>query len=115
MLAAKEPVPKIAKVVKVSQTTVERVRPEYRAVTFEAALDRLEKDDVLPEIEYKRADRRAREVDTYGVPPICEGSLTYRHAERGATEPELGFRGYGVRVYPFETDEEWEGEGGARQ
>jgi hypothetical protein len=79
MLAANEPVAKIVKAVKVSQTTVERVRADYRAVTFEAALDRLDKGDYLPDIEYKRAEIRARivppDVRTAIIAGIIEAKL----------------------------------------
>ena len=63
----------IAETVKVSQTTVERVRADYNAITLQNELSRLAPDDSLADIEYKRAERRARGVNKVWRDAIVKG------------------------------------------
>lgn len=72
-LAKNVPVSEIANAVKVSQTTVERVRADYNAITFRTALARLAPGDYLADIEHKHAERRARGVSKAWRDAILKG------------------------------------------
>jgi hypothetical protein len=62
MLAQNHAVEEIAKLIRVSKTTVERVRADYNALTFKTALSKLSPGDWLDDIQYKQAEIRARGV-----------------------------------------------------
>ena len=72
-IALKDPVEKIAKDLKVSLSTVNRVRADYRATTYESALDRLEPDAYLADPEYKYAEIRAKGVNPQWRDAIIKG------------------------------------------
>lgn len=67
------PPPEIAKAVKVSLSTVERVRADYRAFTYDAALARLDPGAYLEDPEYKQAERRAKGIAPAWRKAIIEG------------------------------------------
>jgi len=52
---------------------VERVRADYNAITLQNELSRLAPDDSLADIEYKRAERRARGVNKVWRDAIVKG------------------------------------------
>ena len=62
MLTQKVDASTIAKKTKRSKTTVERIRADYRAITLDEAFSHIELGESLPDIEYKRAEIRARSV-----------------------------------------------------
>lgn len=72
-LAMKDPAETIAKVLKISLTTVNRVRADYRAITYEVALDRLEPNEYLADPEYRHAERRAKGVSSEWRAAIIQG------------------------------------------
>lgn len=72
-LAQNVTVLEIARAVKVSRTTVERVRADYNAITLRTALRRLTPGDYLADYEYKEAERRARGVSEAWRAAILQG------------------------------------------
>jgi hypothetical protein len=63
----------IAKKTKLSPTTVQRIRADYRALTLDEAKSHIEIGESLPDVEYKRAERRARTVSKRVHEAIVEG------------------------------------------
>lgn len=73
MLVEKVPVPKIAQVIGVSKSVVDRVGADYRAITWETALNKVDIGEELPEIEAKDAERRAMKVQKDRRVAILDG------------------------------------------
>jgi len=81
MLTRKADVPTISRAVGLSQTTVERLRADYRAITLEEALSHIEKGEYLPDIEYNIAERRARTISAKVRAAILKGIVDAIPAE----------------------------------
>lgn len=81
MLTQKVDTSTIAKRVKRSKTTIEKVRADYRAITLDEALSHIEKGEVLPDIEYKDAEERARKIPAKVRTAIIRGIVDTISAE----------------------------------
>ena len=72
-IALKEPVEKIKNALKISLSTINRVRADYRALTYEAALECLEHGEYLTDPEYKQALIKERGVSKQWRSAIIQG------------------------------------------
>jgi hypothetical protein len=79
MLTQKVDTSIIAKEIKRSKTTVEKVRAHYRAITLDEALSHIEKRDYLPDIEYHDAEERARRISAEVRTAIIKGMADAIH------------------------------------
>jgi hypothetical protein len=73
MLVRKVPVKQIARETRLSKSTIDRIRADYNAVTWESARRKVDVGEMIPDIEADEAEDRERKVSKHRRAAIIEG------------------------------------------